>query len=369
MTTDLRLIDFLDLEPVGATLADLDTPVPVIDIDRVQRNVERWQARCDAFGIANRPHIKTHKLAGLARYQLAAGAAGITVQKLGEAEVMADAGIVDMLIAFNVVGAPKLRRLAALIRRTDIVVVADSAAVAAGLAEAAGAAGRDLRVLVECDTGAGRNGVQTPAAAAALARDIDRTPGLVYGGLMTYPAPGTRAAAASFLAEAKARAADSGLATETVSTGGSPEMWRDEGLDVATEYRAGTNVYFDRSLVARDTCGWEDCAFTVLAMVVSRPTPERAIVDAGSKALTMDLLGLEDYGAIPALDGARIYELNEEHGYVDVSACAAPPAVGDMVRIVPNHVCPVSNLYDRVVFVRGEAVLGSAAVSARGMVR
>jgi D-serine deaminase-like pyridoxal phosphate-dependent protein len=365
----MDIVDFFDFEPVGETFADLQTPVPVIDIDVVDRNLKRWQERCDTLRIANRPHIKTHKLVALARYQLALGARGVTVQKLGEAEIMADGGISDMLLTFNVVGEPKLRRLAALARRSEIAVVADSMAVVKGIAEAGEAAGRAISVLVECDTGAKRNGVQSPEAAAALATAISTTPGVRYGGLMTYPRAGTRTATAAFLTEARDRIGAAGLETQTISTGGSPDMWSDEGLAIATEYRAGTYVYFDRSLAERGTCGYDDCALSVLATVVSRPTPERALIDAGSKALTSDLLGLQGYDIVSGLDGAPVYDVNEEHGFLDVSLATAKPSVGDLVRVTPNHVCPVSNLFDRVVLVRGTTVLGAVRVDARGAVQ
>jgi D-serine deaminase-like pyridoxal phosphate-dependent protein len=359
---------FFAFEAAPATIGELETPVPVIDIDVVARNAERWQAFCDEGGIANRPHIKTHKLVALARYQLALGAKGITVQKLGEAEVMADAGISDMLLTFNVVGAPKLRRLAVLARRTAISVVADNAVVVDGVASAGAEAGRPITVLVECDTGAGRNGVQSPQAAADLAQRIAASPHLRYGGLMTYARPGTRSRAEAFLNEARRLAADAGLSTASISTGGSPDMWSREGLSIVTEYRAGTNIYYDRSLVARGVCTYADCALTVLATVVSVPTASRCIVDAGSKALTSDLLGLAGYGVVPGWAEAVVYDVNEEHGYLDTSRVGHQPVVGDRIRIVPNHVCPVTNLYDRVAFVRGEAVLGFVRVDARGLV-
>ncbi len=357
----------LDLAPAPRRIEDLETPVPIIDLDVVERNLTRWQDRCDALGVANRPHVKTHKNIALARRQIALGAKGITVQKLGEAEVMADAGITDLLLTFNIVGAAKLRRLAALAERTDIAVVADNAAVVAGVAEAGGVAGRPISILVECDTGAKRNGVQTPEAAAALARLIDRTPGASYGGLMTYPAKGTRAATEAFLTEARDLAAAAGLETATISTGGTPDMWRDEGLGIATEYRAGTYIYFDRSHIAGGACAEADCALDVLATVVSRPTADRAVIDAGSKALTSDLLGLEGYGVARGL-GAVVYAHSEEHGLLDMRGAAQALKVGDLVRIIPNHVCPVSNLYDRVVFTRGGEALGYATVHARGRV-
>lgn len=365
----MDITDFFAFEYVGSRIEDLETPVPIIDIDVVDRNLKKWQARCDGLGIANRPHIKTHKLVPLARYQMALGAHGITVQKLGEAEVMADAGISDMLLTFNVVGGHKLERLAALARRTAISVVADNAEVVRGLGEAGKMAGRDIAVLVECDTGAHRNGVQSPAEAVALARLIDATPGVSYGGLMTYANAGGRKGAEAFLTEARDSAARSGLETAVITTGGSPDMWSDEGLEPVTEYRAGTYIYFDRSLAERQTCSYDDCALTVLATVVSRPTNERALIDAGTKSLTSDLLGLSGYGAVRDLRFARIYAANEEHGYLDIAEVNDKPVVGQLVKVVPNHVCPVVNLFDKVVFVRGSEVLGAVPVDARGRVQ
>lgn len=365
----MDILDFFSFESIGSSIGELETPVPLIDIDIVDRNLKRWQNRCDALGFANRPHLKTHKLAPLARYQIALGAKGVTVQKVGEAEIMAAAGVSDILIAFNIIGGSKLRRLARLAERIAITVVADNGIVVKGLAEAGRAAGRDIPVLVECDTGARRNGAQTPEAALALAQEIDAMPGVTYRGLMTYPAAGARLQSQTFLTAARDLIFDAGLKTEVVSTGGSPDMWSDDGLEIATEYRAGTNVYFDRSLVTRGTCKWDDCALSVLATVVSQPTPERALIDAGSKALTIDLLGLHGYGVVHALGDTPLYELNEEHGFLDISKLDPKPAIGDLVRVTPNHVCPVTNLFDRVVFIRGDSVLGAVKVDARGAVQ
>ena len=364
---DIR--DYFRFEPAGKHIADLETPVPVIDIGIADRNLKRWQARCDKVKLGNRPHIKTHKLAGMARYQRDLGAKGITVQKLGEAEVMADAGLSDMLLTFDIVGRHKLERLAALAKRTAISVVADNAKVVEGIGWAGQQAGRPISVLVECDTGARRNGVQTPAAAVELARIIDKTAGVAFGGLMTYPRAGLRAPAAAFLSETRDMAKAAGLDAETISSGGSPDMWKDEGLEAVTEYRAGTYIYFDRSLAERGVCAWEDCAVSVLATVVSTPTSERAMIDAGSKSLTSDLLGLTGYGVVRSLDGAIVYDQSEEHGFLDISKATRKPAVGDVLRVTPNHICPVINLFDRVVFVDGEEVLGAVRVDARGHVQ
>ncbi len=365
----MDLLKHFEFEDVGRSLRDLETPVPVIDIDVVARNLARWQERCDKAGFANRPHIKTHKLVALAKAQVELGAKGITVQKLGEAEVMADGGITDMLLTFNVVGRHKLERHAALMRRTAIKVVADNEAVLEGLSWAAREAGRDLDVLVECDTGAGRNGVQSPTAAIALAQAIDRMPGLRFGGLMTLPKNGARGQMASFLDMAREGLASSGLETPAVSAGGSPDMWKDEGLDHVSEYRAGTYIYYDRMQVASGSATHDDCALTVLATVVSTPTMDRAMIDAGSKSLTSDLLGQEGYGEVRSLSGARVYNMSEEHGFLDVSKVNDKPKVGDLVRITPNHVCPVTNLFDKVVFVKGDEVLGAVKVDARGTVQ
>ena len=363
----MNLLGNFKLEDVGKRIEDLETPVPLVDIAVVERNLRKWQTRCDTLGIANRPHIKTHKLVGLAKAQLDLGARGITVQKLGEAEVMADAGFDDMLLTFNVVGRHKLERLAALARRIRISVVADSREVVEGLSQAGQMAGRDIPVLVECDSGAGRNGVQSPEAAVELAKFIASTKGVTYGGLMTYP--GTRADADRFLAKALDLAAKSGLKTALVSSGGSPDMWKDEGLSHVTEYRVGTYIYFDRSLAERGVCTYDDCAVSVLATIVSRPTDKRALIDAGSKALTSDLLGLKGYGVVRNLDFATVYNVNEEHGYLDISATSSKTAVGDLVRVTPNHVCPVINLFDKVVLIRGPEVLGAVTVDARGKVQ
>ena len=365
----MDILKHFTFEDVGKRLEDLETPVPVIDIDVVERNLVRWQARCDAKGFANRPHIKTHKLLPLAKAQLDLGASGITVQKLGEAEVMADGGITDMLLTFNVVGRHKAGRLAALARRTAIKLVADNAAVLEGIAHAAHEAGRDITVMVECDTGAARNGVQSPEAAAALAKAIDATPGLFFGGLMTLPKNGARGQMAAFLDAARTLLAKAGLDASAISSGGSPDMWKDEGLDHVSEYRAGTYIYNDRMQVAAGAVQPDDCALSVLSTVVSVPTGDRAMIDAGSKSLTSDLLGQEGYGEVRALSGARVYNMSEEHGFLDIAKINDKPKVGDLVRITPNHVCPVTNLFDKVVIVKGSEVLGAVRVDARGTVQ
>ena len=172
------------------TLNDIETPAFIIDEARVLQNIRKFQAHCDAKGLKLRPHIKTHKTIRFAKAQVSAGAVGINCQKIGEAEIMADGGLDDILITFNILGASKLQRLRALASRVKLSVVADSAAVISGLSETFADAPNHLKVLVECDTGAARCGVQSPDAAVALAQVIDQSPGLVFGGLLTYPPVG-----------------------------------------------------------------------------------------------------------------------------------------------------------------------------------
>ncbi len=344
-------------------IEELDTPVAVVDLDRLEANIAGLQAYLARHGIANRPHIKTHKIPAVALMQLDAGAAGITCQKLGEAEVMADAGITDIFIPYNLVGASKLARLVALARRASVSVTADSGAVIAGLSAAMAAAGLELPVLVECDTGGGRCGAQTPEAAAELALLIARSPGLRFGGLMTYPlGPDTEA----FLAAGRALILAAGLPVERVSGGSTPLMWRAHEVPSLTEHRAGTYVYGDRYIVKSGAMSLDDCALHLHATVVSRPTAERGIIDAGSKALSSDLLGLEGYGTLLEYPEAKLVALSEEHGTVDFSACARRPAVGERVRVLPNHCCVVSNLFDTIVGARRGVVEVQWPVAARG---
>lgn len=361
--------DFLELEPAPDRVGDLDTPMLVVDLGIVTNNVARWQDRCDRSRFHSRPHIKTHKSVGVARYQVAVGSIGITVQKLGEAEVMAAAGLKNQLLAYNIVGRQKLERLAALNGRIDISVVADNSPVVEGLSWVGASSGRELPVLVECDTGGRRNGVQSPAEAAGLARLIDRTPGVRFAGLMAFEHAGDRAHMREFIAGARDLIGRSGIGCGTISFGGSPDMWSDEGLDVATEYRAGTYIYNDREQVNLGACSMTDCAARILTTVVSVPgSGERAVLDAGSKALTSDLVGLTGYG-IDCKSGRAIYALSEEHGLLDIRDLEQPPQVGDRLMLLPNHICPVVNLHDRMAVVRGTRVVGMCRIDARGLSR
>jgi D-serine deaminase-like pyridoxal phosphate-dependent protein len=356
--------------PLAAKIArEYGTPCAVIDMDKVERNIARIQTQCDAAGVANRPHIKTHKSPMLARMQIEAGARGITCQKIGEAEIMADAGIDNILISYNLIGEEKLARLAALQAKADMTVAADNSTVIAGLPRAAEISGRPLSVVVECDTGRKRAGVETPAEAIALAREIASSSGLTFAGFMLYPTETGWAEAQSFYDEALAGVRAHGLDATMVSTGGSPNLKNLGKLKGATEHRPGTYIYNDRMQVAAGVAGWDDCALNIYSTVVSRAAPERGILDAGSKTLTSDTGGLDGHGLILEHPEAKIARFAEEHGFLDLSRSNTRPNVGDVVRIVPNHVCVVVNMMDEVVMVRGEEIVGVLPVAARGKLR
>ncbi|WP_316225324.1 D-TA family PLP-dependent enzyme [Bradyrhizobium sp. SZCCHNS3052] len=356
--------------PLAARIArEYGTPCAVIDMDRVERNIARIQAQCEAAGVANRPHIKTHKSPVLAKLQIEAGAQGITCQKIGEAEIMAGAGIDNILISYNLIGEEKMARLAALQAKADMTVAADNATVISGLPQAAKQSGRTLSVVVECDTGRKRAGVETPTEAIQLARQIAASDGLRFVGFMLYPTETGWDEAQRFYDEALAGVRADGLDAAIVSTGGSPNLKNLGKLKGATEHRPGTYIYNDRMQVAAGVATWDDCALHIYSTVVSRAAPERGILDAGSKTLTTDTGGLDGHGLILEHPEAKIARFAEEHGFLDLSRSNTRPNVGDVVRIVPNHVCVVVNMMDEVVMVRGDEILGTLPVAARGKLR
>ncbi len=346
---------------------NLETPCIVVDVARVEANLVRAQRHADANGYALRPHIKTHKIPRFAQRQLELGAVGITAQKLGEAEVMADAGIGDIFVPYNIIGAKKLARLVALNGRVKLAVTADSPDTVAGYAAAFAVESMPLTVLVECDTGGGRCGLQSPAQALALARQIAMAPGLRFGGLMTYPKLGKFVETDRWLGDAKALLEEAGFEVPVVTAGNSPDMWH--GPDrVVTERRPGTYIYFDRSQVSFGAASFDDCALTVLTTVVSRPTATRVVVDAGSKSLSSDLFGQTGHGAVLGHEEIVIAALSEEHGVIELPEPSDWPRIGDRLRIVPNHVCVVSNLFDAVQLVSADGTIETVPVAARGRV-
>ena len=344
-------------------IQELDTPVAIVDLDKVEANIKKLQQYLDKHGIANRPHIKTHKIPEIAHMQMRAGAVGITCQKLGEAEVMAQAGIHDILLTYNIMGKSKLERLTHLARRVKLSIAVDSEYTVKGLAKACANAGVQVFVLVEFESGMQRCGVQTPEEAARLARTVVMQQALHFGGLMTYP---TSEKTGPFVRETKGLLAKDGIEVEIVSGGGTPRMFQAHTFAELTEHRAGTYVYGDRKIVDSGAMTLEEVAMHVITTVVSRPTPDRGILDGGSKTFSSDLLGLEGYGYILEYPEARIYGQSEEHGHVDFSGCKRKPEIGERVTVIPNHTCVVSNLFENIVGVRNNQSEIVWPVSARG---
>lgn len=352
----------------------LSTPCVVIDDDIVERNLQRVQAYFDKIGVAFRPHIKTHKLPSLAKRQLAAGAVGINCQKISEAIPFVDAGIQDILISYNIIGDEKLAALLALSKRCDLSVTADSVVCVQGLAKTFAGTGQTLKVLVEVESGSKRCGVVSPEEALEIAQLIEQSDGLEFLGIMTYPPAYTEKETESILTATKDIIENAGIDIPVITSAGTPSIFHSENNKIITEHRAGTYIYCDRATVvyskreteAEKMFTLDDCALTIQATVVSVPTDDRCVIDAGAKALSYDLYNNTDYGHIKQFPEAIIRDLSEEHGHVDISACPVKPKIGDVVNVIPNHCCLISNLYDHVNFVKNGQVVETVPVASRG---
>jgi D-serine deaminase-like pyridoxal phosphate-dependent protein len=342
---------------------ELETPSVLIDLDRMEANIGRMQAMCDEAGVALRPHIKTHKIPEIARLQIEAGAAGIACQKVSEAEVFAQAGLNDILIPYNILGASKAARFADLSLYNRMTASADNLTVIDGLAEAAAALDIRIRVMVELATEIERTGA-TVDQAVEIAQAIENNPHLHFAGLLVYPSyPSVR----PLLQEALQRLDAFGIGVDAISGGGTGAVLHAKEVPEVTEVRVGTYVFNDWGTASQGWCRLEDCAMTVRVTVISRPTEGRAILDSGSKTLSSDTFD-GGYGHIVEYPAARIYKLNEEHAYVDVSNCDPAPEIGEVVSVIPAHACVVTNLHNALYGVRGEEVELSWTVAARGLV-
>jgi D-serine deaminase-like pyridoxal phosphate-dependent protein len=369
-------------------LDEIETPAPVVDLARMERNLGRMADYAAAHRLALRPHIKTHKTPWLAAEQIRRGAVGVTCATPREAEVMSEVTD-DVLVAYPMVGAAKARRVVSLPDHVRLTVALDSTRAADDLAAAAREAGRRVSVLVECDLGMRRVGVQTPEEAIALIKHVTARRELQYAGITFYPGHirepvDQQDASLAALSEQLARLLDAliraGLEPPVVSGGSTPTAWRTHQLRGVTETRPGTYIYNDRTTAAVGACTTEDCALTVVATVVSTAVPGQAVIDAGSKSLGREPLrahGAPASGASRAGEGEGfgvllenpdviVRAMSEEHGLLDLSRTRWRPAVGERVRVIPNHVCIVVHLFDVVHGLRGNAVETSWPVAARG---
>jgi D-serine deaminase-like pyridoxal phosphate-dependent protein len=366
--------------PEGSTLAlppGLDTPALVVDLARVEANIGRLQSTLDARGVALRPHAKTHKSVSVGRLQLHAGARGLTVGTLGEAEVFAAAGMTDLFVAYPIrADGPKAPRLRALHDAVPgLLVGVDSAGGATRLAGAVAGSRVPLSVVVEVDPGDGRTGVGSTREALAVARSA-RAAGLAVRGVFAHGGHGYRPGNAAIagadevrsLGEAVEALEADGFEVSIVSAGSTPTMLAAAAGRV-TEIRAGTYVYGDRQQWRMGAIVPEGCAAHVAATVVSA-FDDRIVLDAGAKSLTKDRADwLPGFGLIDGYPGLLVDRLSDYHGVVPIPPGAARPMPGEVVAIVPNHICPVVDLFDAAIVVRPDGRTERWPVDARGRSR
>lgn len=345
------------------TIHDLETPSILIDLDIMDNNIAAMQKRCDDLGIQFRPHIKTHKIPDIAQRQLDAGATGIACQKVSEAEVFADAGLTDIQLPYNIVGAKKTQRLAELAKRAQVTVTVDSQPVIDGIAAAAQQAGSTIHVMVELVALNNRTGT-TPEAALELAQQIVATDNLDFAGVMIYP---SNEAIRPRLQKTLALLADAGIDVGMVSGGGSGAILEAHLIPELTEMRVGTYVFWDWGSVNKGWTTFDDCAMRIRATVVSANEPTRVILDSGSKTVNAERVN-DQLGYIVEYPNARFYNANEEHGFLDFSECDSVPNVGDIVHIIPVHTCVVTNLHNQLYGVHGDTIEKVWDVAARGLV-
>jgi D-serine deaminase-like pyridoxal phosphate-dependent protein len=359
-------------------IRELDTPALLIDLDIFERNLARVGDYAHKHGLRLRPHTKTHKSPIVGNKQLASGAAGLTVAKVGEAEVMLRAQTPDMLIAYPVIGRNKLDRLMEVAKKTRLTVALDSMQAAQQLSSAARAAQVIVGVLAETDVGLGRVGVTPGPELVELARGIQGLPGLSFEGVTFYPGhikdlgeQGRRQlqdlsqTVGAILCDFQ----NAGIAVKIVSGGSTPTLYHSHEVPGLTEIRPGTYVYNDVNTVQSGGCEWADCAASILVTVVSTARPGQIIVDGGSKTFSSDRLINSDevtFGRVTEAPGCAFRKMNEEHGYIDVTGVSQQFAVGDRLQIIPNHICAAVNLHERVYGVRKGEVEEIWEVEGRG---
>lgn len=358
---------------------ELDTPALVIDWDIMQRNINAMQKVADDAGIKLRPHTKTHKTPLISHLQIRAGAEGITVAKLGEAEVMYAAGVDDILIAFPLQGASKLERLLHLAARANVRVSFDSRQVAQDISDAAWKRGMKIGAYVEVDVGLGRVGAAHHAGARDVVREIVELPGLDFLGIMTHAGHTYKAKSleeiqqfgreeGEWMVETADMIRADGIEVREISVGSTPTARFSASIRGVTETRPGTYVFYDTTQVLKHACVWEDCAQTVLATVVAKHA-DRLIFDAGSKTLSSDGAPNGLYGTVKHFPHLEIWRLNEEHATVRIAGEGALPNIGDKVEIIPNHACTTMNMHDTFFAVSHDEVIGEIAIQARGKIR
>lgn len=361
------------------TIHDIETPAVLIEAETLDRNLGRMADYCKKHGLALQPHTKTHKIPEIARRQMNYGAAGITVAKLGEAEVMANAGISDITVVYPLWGDRKWNRLAELAKRVRVSVAMDSLSVAEGISRAAKQAGVEVGIRLEFDTGFGRCGLPLEARSMESAKRILALLNLRWEGVSVYPGHimGNRQIREPDIVRENdqldrlfALLDSTGIPYPVVSGGNTPAAFESHRFHGLTEVRPGTYVFNDRNTVDAESATYADCAATVLTTVVSTSVHHRAIIDSGSKMFSGDLLlsGERKYfGYVQNHPELILEDLSEEHGHLFVPSTASL-RIGDRLRVIPNHICPCINLQEHVFLVSGDQVIDQWKVAARGMV-
>ena len=360
---------------------ELETPALLLDKTLMEVNVRLMMDKAQRWGVKLRPHTKTHRTPVVAKIQVAQGASGITVAKVGEAEVMAEAGLDDIFIANEIYGDTKFQRLRELHRRIRIAVGVDNREQVEALGRHFGAEAKPLEVMIEVETGEDRSGVLTPEEGLRLAELIAGTPGIKLRGLFTHEGHTYGAADTAecvsrmtksqqdILAVAR-HLRDHGIAVEEVSIGATPSLLHGDVLPGVTEIRPGTYIFMDAAQ-GHAISDYSRCALSVLATVVSKPTPERIVVDAGGKALTsftrtQGICYTPGYGIVKGFGDLRIKKVYDEHGVILSTDAHAKLNIGDKIEIIPNHACPTCNLYDKIHVIENGVVTDEWPILCRG---
>ncbi|MEO6052631.1 MAG: alanine racemase [Chthoniobacterales bacterium] len=344
---------------VGRKIEELETPALVVDLERLENNLQLMTDYCREHDIALWPHTKTHKCIEIAELQIECGAAGLTVAKSEEAEIMAQSGAERILVGYPIYGVEKWTRLATLAGDLELSVAVDSIQTAEGLSAAAKKAGTTIDLLIDLDVGLNRTGVSTPEAAAQLAAQAGELPGLQLRGLFFYPGhiwnPPEKQDAELKAVSAKIQETlelfdKKGLRRDRVSGGSTPAAMTSHRIFGQTETRPGTYLFQDRNYWGLGLCREEDCALTVLTTVISTSVAGRAMLDAGSKTFSGDgWLSGNQLGSGWIKDRSPEWDfdmMSEEHGHVFLKEGAKAPVVGEKVQVIPNHVCPCVNLHE-----------------------
>jgi D-serine deaminase-like pyridoxal phosphate-dependent protein len=359
-------------------ISELDTPALLIDLDRMEANLRRAADYAVGHNLKLRPHTKTHKSPLVGRMQLDLGAVGLTVAKVGEAEVIVTTGTPELLVAYPIIGESKLKRLMQVAKQTRVIVGLDDLVVAQGLSAAAQAANVEIGVFLEANLGMDRVGLEPGPALVDLGKTVAKLPNLSLDGVEFYYGhinmlvegwEEKLAGVSANIQQIRDDFAQAGIAIKTISGGSTPLLFESHRIDGLTEIRPGTYVYNDVMQVNLGSATWDDCAATIMTTVVSTARPGFAVIDGGSKTFTSDNAragGDPSFGRVTEAPESRFYKMNEEHGYLEIRAAPSPLRIGDRLRIIPNHVCVAVNMHEYAYGIRGETVEKVWKVEGRG---